>query len=277
MTFGFIEPSNLTSRPTGVAMRPILKLSLALLVTGSALLQAQEASSKPHRIRFALVIPYAPPVAGASYTAEYAIEVQKPQTGGGSETLHSETLVARDSYGRIRHELHDYVPEPRSKEPPPLLVVVLLDPVARLTHILDPILQIDDRKWLHAPHLRTFDFGSSKGEDLGLKTISGIPVMGVRLRSTVLPRNSATGDPEQVVDEIWYSRELQLVVFERQTDSAGLELTVTMSKLDRNEPDPALFKIPRGYHLPSANRATAGIGMWSVASPDQTPNISGAW
>ena len=94
---------------------------------------------------------------------------------------------------------------------------------------------------------------------------------------SIPPRLGAPGQRDQVVDETWYSNDLQLVVFGKQTDSAGIRLTITMTQLDRHEPDASLFQVPPGYHLPITGQVAPWLGQWPVDSPDQTPNITGAW
>jgi hypothetical protein len=190
--------------------------------------------------------------------------------GGRSETWHSRTQVARDPNGRIRHELHDYVPESFTKEPP-LLCVVLLDPVARLSHTLDPVLRTDDRKWFHVPHLSRFDLGATGGEDLGTRTIDGLEVRGERRTWTPPPRLGAPGQSVHVMDETWYSNEPQLVVLEQRTDSSGGVATISLSHLDRSAPPASLFAVPRGYHLPSPPghaAAPAGQPGFGYMPPD---------
>jgi hypothetical protein len=214
-----------------------------------------------HPPQIAFVAPYIPPVSGIPVSAEYAIQVEHPPSSGGSGTLHTSTLVARDSSGRIRHELHDSVPASFTKEPP-LQGVVLLDSVARLTHCLDPVLRTDDRRWYHPSQSHPFDSGASGGEDLGTRNIDGFEVIGVRRSWTLAPRLGAPGPRPQVVDETWYSSELQMVVYEQQTNSAGSTVTITLAHLDRGEPLAELFRVPRGYHP---------LSPPSHASLDRTP------
>ena len=262
-------------------MQRVSRLPLLLLIAGAALLvlRAQQTSPKAaqvHPHQAAWLAPYVPPIAGTPFTAEYTIRAEKPLAGEGSDTWHSITRVARDSDGRIRHELHGSVPATSTKAPP-LACVVLSDPVARLSHTLDPVLHTDDRRWFHASHQKRFDADNSDGEDLGTGTLAGLLVRGERRTRSLPPQLGAAGKPGQVVDETWYSSELQLVVFEQQTDSAGLKLTITMTNLDRGEPDASLFKVSRGYHLPIVGPVAPWLGQWPITSPDQTPNISGAW
>jgi hypothetical protein len=255
-------------------------LFLLLIVGAGATLNAQQASRKSAKVlrrEFSLLLPFTPTVTGAPFTAEYEIQVQQPLGGGGSETWQSTTLVARDSSGRIRHELHDYVPASFTKEPP-LQSVILTDPVARLRHTLDPVRKTDDRQWFHVSHSSRLERGSSPGQDLGTKTMNGLEVRGELNTWTVFPRPGASGQTARVVDEIWYSDERHLIVFEQQKDSAGGVFTIAMSKFDGSEPPASLFKAPRGYHLPIP--PGRGPVAPAINQPNYDPSVgppSGAW
>jgi hypothetical protein len=230
----------------------------------SVTLNAQQTFPKtanaPSR-RFSLLLPNTPTVSGAPFTAKYEIQVQKPLDGRRSEMWQSTTSVARDSRGRIRHELHEYVPDSFTKEPP-LQSVIIIDPVARIQHTLDPVLQTDDRQWFHTSNSSRSEFGSTTGQSLGTKTMNGLEVTGELNAWTIFPRPGASGQTDRVVDEIWYSNGPHLIVFEQQRDSSGEVLTIAMSKLDRREPPASLFKAPRGYHLPvSLGRSPVSPGI----------------
>ena len=263
-------------------MQRIPGLPFLFLIIGvvSVTLNAQQTSPKTAKTpshRFSLLLANTPTVTGAPFTAEYEIQVQKPLDGRGSEMWQSTTSVARDSSGRIRHELHEYVPDSFTREPP-LQSVILIDPVARIRHTLDPVRQTDDRQWFHASHSSRLDPGSSTGQSLGTKIMNGLEVRGELNAWTIFPRRGASGQTDRVVDEIWYSNELHLIVFEQQRDSAGEVLTIAMSKLDRREPPTSLFKAPRGYHLPvSPGKSPVSPG---INQPNYDPSAdppSAAW
>ncbi len=263
------------------------RLSVLALMPAAAflVLPAQQTPQRPASLfppRFAFVAPYIPPVSGAPFSANYAIEEQRPLATGGTETLHSITRVARDSNGRIRQELHDYLPPSVATEPR-LMCVVLFDRVARLSHILDPVLRTDDRQWFNASNFVRFGPDSPAGENLGSKTIDGLAVNGVRRTRSLPSHIGDSGPPAQVVDEIWYSSDLQLVVFEQRKESSGGAVTVSLAHLDRREPSASLFKVSRDFHVPHPP-AEPGGHAGSISStpppwldPSVQGNISGAW
>jgi hypothetical protein len=106
-----------------VLMQSVPRLPVLLLSTGAALLvlhaqQTPQKSAAARPLRIALIAPNIPPVSGIPVSAEYVIQTEQPPAGWRSETWHSTTLVARDPNGRIRHELHEYVPTSFTKNPP---------------------------------------------------------------------------------------------------------------------------------------------------------------
>lgn len=52
-----------------------------------------------------------------------------------------------------------------------------------------------------------------------------------------------------VTDEIWYSDELHLNMLVKHDDPRTGQQTVTVTHVDRNEPNPAMFQIPADYKV----------------------------
>lgn len=262
-------------------MQRVFRLPFLLLIVGVAglILKAQQTSRRsanaPPR-SFSLLVPEIPTIAGAPFTAKYEIQVQRTLDDSGSEIWRSVTRVARDSRGRIWHELHDYVPASFTQEPP-LQSVVITDPISRLRHTLDPVRQIDDRQWFHVSQSNVLQSGRSAGRDLGTRIMNGLKVKGELRNWTTLSRSGASGQADRVVDEIWYSDKWHFIVFEQQKDSAGEVFTIAMSKPDRSEPRGSLFKVPRGYHLPISPRRNPMAPAIDQPNYDPSVGSSAAW
>jgi hypothetical protein len=86
-----------------------------------------------------------------------------------------------------------------------------------------------------------------KEEPLGSKTINGILAAGTRTTSTIPKGKIGNDQPLTSTHEIWFSNELKLSVLEIEDDPNSGTMTRELVKLDRNEPDPALFRVPEGY------------------------------
>lgn len=250
-------------------MQRIPGLPSLLLVSTALALQAQPSPQRVaalHSRTATFLAPFVPPIPGVPLTATYNIEVEQPLAGGGSEILHSITRVARDSHGRVRHELHAYAPALPSGVPP-LLYVTLSDPVARLSHILDIDRRTDTRFWFHASHASLSD-GDAIKEDLGSKIIENIDAAGERRTWLDASALDASGQPVRKVDEIWFSNALQLRVSEERTSFSGRVIKITLAHVDRGEPDAELFRVPHGYRVPGQGVGGLPTGLWSVAPPD---------
>lgn len=179
----------------------------------------------------------------------------------GKKTIHeSLNIHVRDSAGRLRDE--------QLATPP--------DAVGSFTqaqmHIIDPV-TMQDTQWF--PETKTFlisaipaafatyggegivdctrlakihntNRGQEEYESLGNSMIEGIRVRGCRITRT-LQGKPDSNQPETDVTEIWASPELQIDLLTEEHLSDGTERIMKLSNIIREEPDPALFRIPEGY------------------------------
>lgn len=105
-----------------------------------------------------------------------------------------------------------------------------------------------------AMQARTIPPEASKGvepktETLGTKTIEGVQVTGTRSTSTI-PEGAIGNDKALVITrEVWYSRELGLIVQSIQNDPRFGQTTYTLKELQQGPPDEALFQIPADYKI----------------------------
>ncbi len=94
-----------------------------------------------------------------------------------------------------------------------------------------------------------FDSKNSKSEKLPAQTMEGVRVEGTRNTHTI-PAGSIGNDREIVsTNESWYSSDLQMVIFSKNTDPLVGETIYRVQNLRRAEPDPSLFKIPADFKL----------------------------
>ena len=80
-----------------------------------------------------------------------------------------------------------------------------------------------------------------KAEGLGKQTIEGIEFEGTRNTITVENQPSIIG-----IEETWAADKLGLFGMLKSSDP-NLEITAKIRNLDRQDPDPELFKIPPDY------------------------------
>jgi hypothetical protein len=97
------------------------------------------------------------------------------------------------------------------------------------------------------------DVGQKKAESLGTKTIEGVTAEGTRLTLTIPAGEIGNTLPIEVVDETWYSAELQLVVMSKRRDPRSGETTYRLTNISRSEPDRSLFEVPADYTVQEGN------------------------
>lgn len=169
----------------------------------------------------------------------------------------------RDSAGRIRTERH--APRPMGAimwvEAP--VVPEICDPVAGFIYYLDQVNRVAHRvqlppdsmilpappAWRYTSSTTTDKSAVRKTEPLGKTTIEGIDVQGSRT-TTTYPAGALGNDrPIVATMEIWRSEELGLIVLSKSSDPRVGETTNAIINISREEPDPALFRVPPGYKM----------------------------
>jgi len=89
----------------------------------------------------------------------------------------------------------------------------------------------------------------TRNEELGTRDFEGVSAEGTR-RVTTIPAGAIGNEREiEIVYERWYSKELGLVVYSKQSDPRFGEQTYRITNLVRSEPDPSLFTVPNSYKI----------------------------
>ena len=89
----------------------------------------------------------------------------------------------------------------------------------------------------------------TRKESLGRQVIDGLEVEGTRTTRTIPAGEIGNTRPIQIVDESWYSPELQLRVVIVHRDPRSGESTFRLTDIHRSEPAGALFEVPPDYRL----------------------------
>jgi hypothetical protein len=97
----------------------------------------------------------------------------------------------------------------------------------------------------HVTHSRH----EAKTEKLEPRSFDGVMAEGTRTTMTIPAGEIGNEQPIQVVDERWYSPELQVVVMTRHSDPRTGETTYRLTNIARTEPAAALFQVPSDYTL----------------------------
>jgi TonB family protein len=115
----------------------------------------------------------------------------------------------------------------------------------------------------------------AKAESLGKQLVEGVEAEGTRTTVTIAAGEIGNELPIAIVNERWYSPELQTVVMSRQIDPRFGETVYRLTNIDRSEPDKSLFEVPADYTVSGVPGATDNSSGSANASTDSPAPISG--
>ncbi|MEQ1884861.1 MAG: hypothetical protein ABL967_07350 [Bryobacteraceae bacterium] len=84
-------------------------------------------------------------------------------------------------------------------------------------------------------------------EQLGSKLIEGVQATGTRRTITIPAGQIGNERPIFIIDERWYSNDLQVTVLSERSDPRVGKTTYALKNINRSEPSPALFQVPSDY------------------------------
>jgi hypothetical protein len=105
------------------------------------------------------------------------------------------------------------------------------------------------KKKLEALQTGKTDADQWKNESLGTQTIEGVTAEGTRSTLTIPAGEVGNTLPIEVVNETWYSPELQITLINRHRDPRSAETTYRLTNIIRSEPDRSLFEVPADYTI----------------------------
>jgi hypothetical protein len=175
--------------------------------------------------------------------------------------------IHRDSQGRIYNEARNLLPA-ASTDTPQVMSIHLYDPQTRISTVLFPRSHTFTTGTVDRPPettppalLQASPTGNglpqnefTKQEDLGIQQREGLPVHGVRETQTIPAQSNGTGKDILIVDEYWYSADLRINMVIKHNDPRTGGVIMTVTRITRSEPDPALLEIPEGYAPAQAGR-----------------------
>jgi hypothetical protein len=87
----------------------------------------------------------------------------------------------------------------------------------------------------------------AKTEDLGKMYIGGVQAQGSRTTTTIPAGDIGNERPINIVDEQWYSPDLQMTIATKHTDPRSGETSFALKNINRSSPPPTLFEVPSDY------------------------------
>ncbi len=101
-------------------------------------------------------------------------------------------------------------------------------------------------------------------EDLGFQMQNGVMAQGTRSTITIPQGQIGNSRDIHVVNERWYSKDLQMIVKSINSDPRFGVTTFELTNISQNAPDPTLFQVPTGYTLNEGGtrpRSSAALQM----------------
>ncbi len=218
-------------------------------------------------------------VRGLPYAAATETEITQTLADGNRIATRSTGFVARDSEGRTRREqplaaIGSLVIGLRAPR-----VIVIHDPVARVTLLLDAAAKTARRlRWREdapgggpmPPPLRRLNGDApvpgepfaSKGpaEALGTREMESLAAEGTRYTLVLAAGRVGNAKPLTIITERWYSADLDVVLETRHVDPRFGETRFVLRRIDRREPEASLFEVPADYSVEDVRRPLAPDG-----------------
>lgn len=109
--------------------------------------------------------------------------------------------------------------------------------------------------------------GNEVTEKLGTQIMEGVQAEGTRSTVTIPAGDIGNERPIEVVDERWYSPELQTVIMTRHSDPRTGETTYRLTNISRTEPARSLFEVPADFTIKEGKPLPGGVMMPKVRKP----------
>ncbi len=201
-------------------------------------------------------------VKGVPMSGEMIVTRDQTLADGNSIHTQNQTTIYRDSEGRVRREIQFELATP-STGATKRTMIAITDPVSGSRYMLNP-----ENKTAHQMPLHPGKPGGGgpeamgkawignnaanlKTEQLGTKTLNGLPAVGTRMTRTIPAGEIGNLNPIEVVTERWYSSDLQMPVLTTHQDPMMGTMTSKLVNINRTEPDASLFQVPSDYKLVS--------------------------
>jgi len=235
-----------------------LTVFAALAVPAAFSQEAGGVSPPPYRgVSTYIAGVFVTPVPNVPMSGTVELESTQVLPDGSTDVKKAYAHIARDSRGRIYNERRSFAPTTYTGTTP-ILSYHIYDPETRMSVFLDPATHIARQTTLPTPEA---DPNANAGretrannpllqeEDLGDQTVENYAVHGIRKTRTIPAKANGTGKAIVVVDEYWYSEELHLNMIVKHNDPRTGQQVVTITQVERADPDPSIFEVPSGYKL----------------------------
>jgi hypothetical protein len=201
-------------------------------------------------------------VKGVPMSGQLVVTRDQTLADGNSIHTQNQSLIYRDSEGRVRREIEFELNTPATGTAKRTMIVIT-DPVSGNRYMLNPENKTAHQMPLHpgkpgggGPQtMGKVWIGSNaanlKTDQLGTKAINGLQAVGTRMTRTIPANEIGNQNPIEVVTERWYSSDLQLPLLTTHNDPMMGTMTAKLVNIKTGEPDASLFQVPSDYKLVS--------------------------
>ena len=114
---------------------------------------------------------------------------------------------------------------------------------------------------------RTDNRKRGKSESLGKQLVEGVEAEGTRYTITIPAGEIGNDRPIEIVDERWYSPELQTMIMTKHSDPRSGETVYRLTNISRGEQPRSLFEVPGDYAIkPNSVGYGSGVAVAGVGS-----------
>ena len=205
-------------------------------------------------------------VTGEPFTATAVGESNRTLPDGTKISQKVQTNLYRDAQGRVRRETTLPAIGALAAGGAPKSLVFIHDPVAGTGYILDAAKKVAHKLPQHHKNgagsvepskgPKNWDGHPGKAnvskESLGTQTINGVVAEGTRYTRTIPAGEMGNDKPLTIVNEEWYSPDLQIIVQSKRSDPFVGESTYNVTNIQRSAPPATLFTVPSDYTVKDA-------------------------
>jgi hypothetical protein len=192
-------------------------------------------------------------ITGAPYSATETVTRLQTLPNGNSISEKRQTLVYRDSQGRVRTE--ETITPPPSSGKTAFTRITITDPVAGYAYVLDSATMKGTQRPIRkasgstTPPARPTPPANPNvtTTDLGTATINGESARGTQRTETIPAGTIGNAQAIQNVRITWVSTELNVPVEIKTTDYRIGTSDMELTNIVHSEPSASLFVVPAGY------------------------------
>src|ERR1051326_4296179 len=201
-----------------------------------------------------------PPMPNAPFSLTLQTEWVQTLSDGGTITLINERHIARDKAGRIFQERKFLTPKTQTQHSR-ITYIQISDPNAHVYYncgMLDDKHLCSEHAYSETTSMVVNPLGPPPGplpngtgnatrESLGESLMEGVTTTGLRESVTYNPGIFGNDNPMTISREYWYAPKLGINLLSKRTDPRFGTQTFTVTNLTLGDPDPQLFKLPKGF------------------------------